>query len=145
MFLRGGPAHSTRSSRCAKHKLRKGSLTLNRVSENSNFPYDVRPRKFSFLGILSLATKNYNIAMSDEFYTASMAALISLQVTPTDLDSGELEAKQASLFANLQSLDQVVVAYSGGTDSAYLAWAAHRVLGNAAVAITADSPSIPES
>ena len=145
MFLRGGPAHSIRSSRCAKHKLRKGSLTLNRVSENSNFPCDVRPRKFSFLGILSLATKNDNIAMSDEFYTASMAALISLQVTPTDLDSGALEAKQASLFANLQSLGQVVVAYSGGTDSAYLAWAAHRVLGNAAVAITADSPSIPES
>jgi len=37
------------------------------------------------------------------------------------------------------------VAYSGGTDSAYLAWAARRVLGDNAVAITADSASIPES
>jgi uncharacterized protein len=37
------------------------------------------------------------------------------------------------------------VAYSGGTDSAYLAWAAARALGDNAVAITADSASIPES
>jgi uncharacterized protein len=38
-----------------------------------------------------------------------------------------------------------MVAYSGGTDSAYLAWAAHRTLGQKALAITADSASIPES
>ena len=37
------------------------------------------------------------------------------------------------------------MAYSGGTDSAYLAWAAHRVLGDSAIAITADSASIPTS
>ena len=40
---------------------------------------------------------------------------------------------------------RVIVAYSGGTDSAYLAWAAHRALGDDAIAITADSASIPES
>ena len=39
----------------------------------------------------------------------------------------------------------MIVAYSGGTDSAYLAWAAAQVLGDNAVAITADSASIPES
>jgi uncharacterized protein len=38
-----------------------------------------------------------------------------------------------------------MVAYSGGTDSAYLAWASHRTLGENALAITADSASIPES
>ena len=38
------------------------------------------------------------------------------------------------------------MAYSGGTDSAYLAWAANKgVLGDKSIAITADSPSIPES
>lgn len=74
-----------------------------------------------------------------------MAALISLQATPAVFDSTQLDTKQASLFANLQSLGQVIVAYSGGTDSAFLAWAAHQVLGNACIAITADSPSIPES
>jgi uncharacterized protein len=37
------------------------------------------------------------------------------------------------------------VAFSGGTDSAYLAWAAHQVLGAGALAMTADSASLPES
>jgi uncharacterized protein len=39
----------------------------------------------------------------------------------------------------------VIVAFSGGTDSAYLAWAATQALGDQALAITADSASIPES
>jgi pyridinium-3,5-biscarboxylic acid mononucleotide sulfurtransferase len=38
----------------------------------------------------------------------------------------------------------VIVAFSGGVDSAYLAWAATRVLGPHAVCITADSPSYPD-
>lgn len=59
--------------------------------------------------------------------------------------STELELKQAALFASLRSLDSVIIAYSGGADSAYLAWAAGQVLGDRAVAITADSASIPES
>lgn len=59
--------------------------------------------------------------------------------------SDALQAKQERLFALLQELGQVIVAYSGGTDSAYLAWAAHRVLGDRAIAITADSASIPAS
>jgi uncharacterized protein len=45
----------------------------------------------------------------------------------------------------LGSLGRVLVAYSGGTDSAYLAWAAHAVLGKNVVAVTADSASIPAS
>ncbi|MEO8100553.1 MAG: ATP-dependent sacrificial sulfur transferase LarE [Acidobacteriota bacterium] len=53
--------------------------------------------------------------------------------------------KQSALFEHLRTLDSVIVAYSGGADSAYLAWAAHEVLGDRAVAITADSASIPES
>ncbi len=54
-------------------------------------------------------------------------------------------AKQAALFENLRGLGSVLIAYSGGADSAYLAWAAHQVLGDRAIAITADSASIPES
>src|ERR1700752_4620967 len=42
-------------------------------------------------------------------------------------------------------MGSVIVAYSGGADSAYLAWAAHRALGDRAIAITADSASLPES
>ena len=56
-----------------------------------------------------------------------------------------IHGKQEQLFSILRSMDRVLVAYSGGTDSAYLAWAANRVLGADALAITADSASIPES
>jgi uncharacterized protein len=56
-----------------------------------------------------------------------------------------MEEKQELLFANLRNLERVIVAFSGGTDSAYLAWAANRVLGKNSLAVTADSASIPES
>ena len=61
------------------------------------------------------------------------------------LDPKELRSKQEALFSILRDMERVIVAYSGGTDSAYLAWAAAQVLGDRAVAITADSASIPES
>jgi uncharacterized protein len=54
----------------------------------------------------------------------------------------DLEALQASLDARLRSLGRLLVAYSGGIDSAYLAWAAHRVLGEQMLAVVADSPSL---
>ena len=56
-----------------------------------------------------------------------------------------MDDKQEQLFAHLRPLERVIVAFSGGTDSAYLAWAAHHVLGKNALAVTADSASIPES
>jgi uncharacterized protein len=56
-----------------------------------------------------------------------------------------LEAKEVALLASLRDLSSVIVAYSGGADSAYLAWAAHCALGEKAVAITADSASLPDS
>jgi uncharacterized protein len=58
---------------------------------------------------------------------------------------GSLEEKERKLFADLKSMERVLVAFSGGTDSAYLAWAARQVLGDNAVAMTADSASLPES
>src|SRR5262245_39023332 len=52
--------------------------------------------------------------------------------------------KERALQNTLASLKSVVVAYSGGVDSAYLACIANRTLGDAALAVTADSPSYPE-
>ena len=54
----------------------------------------------------------------------------------------DLSAKQSRLEESLLSLGRTLVAYSGGVDSAYLAWAAHRVLGQEMLAVIADSPSL---
>jgi uncharacterized protein len=50
--------------------------------------------------------------------------------------------KQLELQVELRQLGRILVAYSGGVDSAYLAWAAHRALGNDMLAVIADSPSL---
>ncbi len=54
-----------------------------------------------------------------------------------------LAEKSAALHTHLQSLGSLLVAYSGGTDSAFLAHAAHRALGPRMLAVIADSPSLP--
>jgi uncharacterized protein len=56
----------------------------------------------------------------------------------------DLESKAAALDARLAALGSVLVAYSGGVDSAFLAITAARVLGARAICITADSPSYPD-
>jgi len=64
-------------------------------------------------------------------------------MTPTETPG--LETKQQGLEDILQRLGSVIVAYSGGVDSAFLAHAAHRILGDQMLAIIADSPSLARS
>ena len=67
---------------------------------------------------------------------------------PTAIDgslSDELAAKQDALFTRLREAGRMMIAFSGGVDSSYLAWAAQRVLGDDALAVTAVSPSYPAS
>src|SRR5262245_38438606 len=63
-----------------------------------------------------------------------------LQVLPSDV-----AAKRDRLLDIVRSLKRVAVAFSGGIDSTVVAMAAHRALGDRAVAITADSPSVPRA
>jgi pyridinium-3,5-biscarboxylic acid mononucleotide sulfurtransferase len=57
----------------------------------------------------------------------------------------DLAAKASLLTSKIQELGSVLVAYSGGTDSAYLAYAAHLALGDKMLAVIADSPSLPRA
>ena len=73
-----------------------------------------------------------------------MVRLVNLEAGSKP-DNAPLAEKERKLLEQLSGMGRLIVAYSGGTDSAYLAWAAQRVLGDGAIAITADSASIPES
>jgi len=59
--------------------------------------------------------------------------------------SPEVLSKRDALLDQLRAAGRLVVAFSGGVDSSYLAWAAREALGDACLAITAVSPSYPLS
>jgi uncharacterized protein len=58
--------------------------------------------------------------------------------------TGTSDVRARALHDLLRSYESVIVAYSGGADSAYLALAATAALGSRALAVTADSPSYPD-
>ncbi len=56
--------------------------------------------------------------------------------------AADLASKRDALDARLRTLGRTLIAYSGGVDSAFLAWAAHQTLGDDMLAVIADSPSL---
>ena len=60
-----------------------------------------------------------------------------------DTSQPELDRKLHRLEAEIASLGSALIAYSGGTDSAFLAFTAYRVLGDRMLAVIADSASLP--
>jgi len=69
-----------------------------------------------------------------------MSALVQIR-EESDFEAGR---KEQALLARLGSLPSLLIAVSGGADSAYLAWAAHQALGAKALSVTAISPSYSE-
>ena len=68
-----------------------------------------------------------------------MGSLVRIQMGERATE--RVDEKERGLLARLGELRSVIVALSGGTDSAYLAWAAHRALGDRALSVTALSES----
>jgi uncharacterized protein len=64
-----------------------------------------------------------------------------VQIRSNDPDALDAAQKEQLLLTQLAELSSLIVALSGGADSAYLAWAAHRALEHRALSITAISPS----
>jgi uncharacterized protein len=64
-----------------------------------------------------------------------------IQILSGESTCASTEEKEALLLSRLANLSSVIVALSGGADSAYLAWAAHQALGERALSVTALSPS----
>jgi uncharacterized protein len=62
----------------------------------------------------------------------------------TDSDKGVLDQKETELRRIIRECSSVMVAFSGGVDSAYLAYVATTELGHHALCVTADSPSYPD-
>jgi pyridinium-3,5-biscarboxylic acid mononucleotide sulfurtransferase len=76
-------------------------------------------------------------------YTAARMekSLVTMIQDAAPVEDTAALAKQAALLERLRREESVLVAFSGGADSAYLAWAANAALGERALAITALSPS----
>ncbi len=73
-----------------------------------------------------------------------MSGPIRIDGAPAEADARSLDDKLADLETLLRPLGRVLIGYSGGVDSALLVVAAHRVLGEDAIAVTADSESYAE-
>ena len=68
-----------------------------------------------------------------------MNAFVSIRAAESA--DGNADQKEQLLLTRLAETSSLIVALSGGADSAYLAWAAHKALGQRALSVTAISPS----
>jgi pyridinium-3,5-biscarboxylic acid mononucleotide sulfurtransferase len=99
---------------------------------------------FSRQGLFKSAAQGDGIQFRKRGIICPMAATSTTRDAESSAvqDPSETEARLAALEARLGQLNNLMVAYSGGVDSAFLAATAHRVLGARMLAVLADSPSL---
>jgi uncharacterized protein len=87
--------------------------------------------------------ERYNLPMAATAHTHPNEVETG-RTAPDDISAGERGTAQKllALEARLLESESLMVAYSGGVDSAFLAATAHRVLGSRMLAVLADSPSL---
>jgi uncharacterized protein len=73
------------------------------------------------------------------YFSHPMSSVVQIRLD--DSSPLSLEQKESQLLVRLSELPSLIIALSGGADSAYLAWAAHQALGKRALSVTAISPS----
>jgi pyridinium-3,5-biscarboxylic acid mononucleotide sulfurtransferase len=81
---------------------------------------------------------------AEEPFAASATSGAAREGADEVVVAAEAHAREEALRRLVSTFDSAVVAFSGGVDSAYLAWVTHQVLGEKALAVTADSASYPE-
>lgn len=84
-------------------------------------------------------------AQTPSTLVAEVLSRLNIPPEQNGVGSESLAQKLARLDARIGNLGSLLVAYSGGVDSAYLAWRAAQVLGERALAVMADSPSLARS
>jgi pyridinium-3,5-biscarboxylic acid mononucleotide sulfurtransferase len=110
----------------------------------------LKPRETKIVAFTVIKVGNYSVMVfrAKAFACPSLSSLFVdealLKGYADMLNMGELDLKELRLLDGLSRVASLVVAYSGGVDSAYLAHAAHKALGNRMLAVTALSASYSE-
>src|SRR6266850_2039977 len=147
---------SLRAMSLTRQNSKNFSLSFSLIVDRSsaNCPYITKPWDTSSRRIPASAPSRCfwisSEAFGDAYATATRHALCAIlaaamkeliQIGAGDEVSLSAEERENLLLSRLSDIPSLIVALSGGADSAYLAWAAHRALGDHALSVTALSAS----